>query len=89
MIVDVVIPFQSHPELLRRCIESVRKAKVRTQYEVVIVDERGRYRVNPAAARILARPPGEFRDGIEASAPEGRRASAWVTRARPVPLAGG
>ena len=33
---------------------------------VVIVDERGRYRVNPAAARILARPPGEFRDGIEA-----------------------
>jgi len=33
---------------------------------VVIVDERGRYRVNPAAARILARRPGEFRDGIEA-----------------------
>ena len=33
---------------------------------VVIVDERGRYRVNPAAARILARRPGEFRDGIGA-----------------------
>ncbi|HEX8071489.1 MAG TPA: ATP-binding protein [Pyrinomonadaceae bacterium] len=33
---------------------------------VVIVDERGRYRVNPAAARILSRPPGEFRDGVDA-----------------------
>ncbi|MFN2599403.1 MAG: ATP-binding protein [Pyrinomonadaceae bacterium] len=33
---------------------------------VVIVDARGRYRVNPAAARILARQPGEFRDGIDA-----------------------
>ncbi len=33
---------------------------------VVIVDERGRYRVNPAAARILHRQPGEFRDGVDA-----------------------
>jgi signal transduction histidine kinase len=33
---------------------------------VVIVDARGRYRVNPAAARILARQPGEFRDGLDA-----------------------
>ncbi|MDT7540646.1 MAG: hypothetical protein QOE33_550 [Acidobacteriota bacterium] len=33
---------------------------------VVIVDARGRYRVNPSAARILARRPGEFRDGLEA-----------------------
>ena len=39
MIVDVVIPFQSRPELLRRCIESVRKAKVRTQYEVIVIDD--------------------------------------------------
>ncbi len=33
---------------------------------VVIVDKRGRYRVNPAAAHILGRPPGAFRDGVEA-----------------------
>jgi signal transduction histidine kinase len=33
---------------------------------VVIVDARGRYRINPAAARILARQPGEFRDGLDA-----------------------
>jgi PAS domain S-box-containing protein len=33
---------------------------------VVIVDAGGRYRVNPAAARILGREPGEFRDGITA-----------------------
>lgn len=33
---------------------------------VVIVDARGRYRVNPAAARIIARKPGEFRDGVQA-----------------------
>lgn len=33
---------------------------------VIIVDSRGRYRVNPAAARILGRQPGEFRDGVEA-----------------------
>ena len=39
MIVDVVIPFQSHPELLRRCIESVRRSKVRTQYEVIVIDD--------------------------------------------------
>jgi GT2 family glycosyltransferase/glycosyltransferase involved in cell wall biosynthesis len=39
MIVDVVIPFQSRPELLRRCIESVRRAKVRTQHEVIVVDD--------------------------------------------------
>src|SRR5215211_4749942 len=39
MIVDVVIPFQSRPELLRRCIESVRRAKVRTQYEVIVIDD--------------------------------------------------
>src|SRR4029078_4296787 len=39
MIADVVIPFQSRPELLRRCIESVRKAKVRTQYEVIVIDD--------------------------------------------------
>lgn len=33
---------------------------------VVIVDSRGRYRVNPMAAHILARDPGEFRDGVDA-----------------------
>ena len=33
---------------------------------VIIVDARGRYRVNPAAARIIGRQPGEFRDGVEA-----------------------
>ena len=33
---------------------------------VVIVDARGLYRVNPAAAKILGRKPGEFRDGIRA-----------------------
>ena len=33
---------------------------------VVIVDAAGRYRVNPAAARILGREPGEFRDGVHA-----------------------
>ncbi|HEY0077104.1 MAG TPA: ATP-binding protein [Pyrinomonadaceae bacterium] len=33
---------------------------------VIIVDARGLYRVNPAAARILARDPGEFRDGVAA-----------------------
>ncbi|MCA1555700.1 MAG: PAS domain-containing protein, partial [Acidobacteria bacterium] len=33
---------------------------------VIIVDARGRYRVNPAAARIIGRKPGEFRDGVEA-----------------------
>lgn len=33
---------------------------------VIIVDGRGRYRVNPAAGRILGRKPGEFRDGVEA-----------------------
>ena len=33
---------------------------------VVIVDARGRYRVNPAGRRILGREPSEFRDGVEA-----------------------
>ncbi|MEJ7577190.1 MAG: ATP-binding protein [Pyrinomonadaceae bacterium] len=33
---------------------------------VVIVDSRGRYRINLAASRILARAPGEFRDGVDA-----------------------
>jgi len=33
---------------------------------VIIVDARGRYRVNPSAARIIGRPPGEFRDGVAA-----------------------
>jgi len=33
---------------------------------VVIVDAEGRYRINPAAARILGRRPGEFRDGVKA-----------------------
>ncbi|HYH84368.1 MAG TPA: ATP-binding protein [Pyrinomonadaceae bacterium] len=33
---------------------------------VVIVDADGRYRVNRAAARILGREPGEFRDGVQA-----------------------
>jgi PAS domain S-box-containing protein len=33
---------------------------------VVIVDAEGRYRVNPAAGRILGRKPGEFRDGVKA-----------------------
>jgi PAS domain S-box-containing protein len=33
---------------------------------VVIVDADGHYRVNPAAARILGREPGEFRDGVHA-----------------------
>jgi GT2 family glycosyltransferase/glycosyltransferase involved in cell wall biosynthesis len=39
MIVDIVIPFQSRPDLLRRCIESVRRAKVRTPYEVIVIDD--------------------------------------------------
>jgi GT2 family glycosyltransferase/glycosyltransferase involved in cell wall biosynthesis len=39
MIVDVVIPFQSRPELLRRCVESVRRAKVRTEYEIIVIDD--------------------------------------------------
>jgi signal transduction histidine kinase len=30
------------------------------------VDSRGRYRINLAASRILARAPGEFRDGVDA-----------------------
>jgi PAS domain S-box-containing protein len=33
---------------------------------VLIVDAAGLYRVNPAAARILGRAPGEFRDGVKA-----------------------
>lgn len=33
---------------------------------VVIVDAEGRYRINPSAARILGRQPGEFRDGVKA-----------------------
>ncbi|HVF49243.1 MAG TPA: ATP-binding protein [Pyrinomonadaceae bacterium] len=33
---------------------------------VIIVDGRGLYRVNPSAARILGREPGEFRDGVHA-----------------------
>ncbi|HZH31941.1 MAG TPA: ATP-binding protein [Pyrinomonadaceae bacterium] len=33
---------------------------------VIIVDGRGRYRVNPAAARIIGRRRGEFRDGVDA-----------------------
>jgi PAS domain S-box-containing protein len=33
---------------------------------VLIVDERGRYRLNPAAARILGRKPGESRDNVDA-----------------------
>ncbi|HEV2764657.1 MAG TPA: PAS domain-containing sensor histidine kinase, partial [Pyrinomonadaceae bacterium] len=33
---------------------------------VIIVDSGGRYRVNTAAARILGREPGEFRDGVDA-----------------------
>ena len=33
---------------------------------VVIVDARGRYRYNPATARILRREPAEFRDGLQA-----------------------
>jgi PAS domain S-box-containing protein len=33
---------------------------------VVIVDADGRYRLNRAAARILGREPGEFRDGVQA-----------------------
>lgn len=33
---------------------------------VIIVDARGRYRVNPAAARIIGRKSGEFRDGVDA-----------------------
>jgi PAS domain S-box-containing protein len=33
---------------------------------VLIVDAAGLYRVNPAAARILGRDPGEFRDGVKA-----------------------
>jgi signal transduction histidine kinase/HAMP domain-containing protein len=32
---------------------------------VVIVESDGRYRINPSAARILGRKPGEFRDGIK------------------------
>jgi PAS domain S-box-containing protein len=33
---------------------------------VIIVDSEGRYRINPSAARILGRKPGEFRDGVKA-----------------------
>ncbi len=33
---------------------------------VIIVDGQGLYRVNPAAAKILGRQPGEFRDGVKA-----------------------
>jgi len=33
---------------------------------VAIVDADGRYRLNPSAARILGRKPGEFRDGVKA-----------------------
>jgi signal transduction histidine kinase len=33
---------------------------------VVIVDADGRYRINPSAAHILGRKPGEFRDGVKA-----------------------
>lgn len=37
--VDIVIPFHSRPELLRRCVESVRRAKVRTSYDIVVVND--------------------------------------------------
>jgi PAS domain S-box-containing protein len=33
---------------------------------VIIVNRQGRYRVNPAGARIIGRAPAEFRDGAEA-----------------------
>jgi PAS domain S-box-containing protein len=31
---------------------------------VIIIDRKGRYRVNPAAAQILGKRPNEFRDGV-------------------------
>lgn len=33
---------------------------------VVIINQQGRYRVNPAGARIIGRKPSEFRDGAQA-----------------------
>ncbi|HEY0003233.1 MAG TPA: ATP-binding protein [Pyrinomonadaceae bacterium] len=33
---------------------------------VIIVDRQGRYKINPAAAKIIGRKPSEFRDGVEA-----------------------
>ena len=33
---------------------------------VIIVDRKGRYKINPAAAGIIGRRPSEFRDGVEA-----------------------
>jgi PAS domain S-box-containing protein len=33
---------------------------------VIIVNQQGRYRVNPAGARIIGRKPSEFRDGTQA-----------------------
>ena len=50
MVVDVVVPFQSHPELLRRCIESVRRATVRTPYEIVVINDGA---TSPDSARCL------------------------------------
>jgi PAS domain S-box-containing protein len=39
---------------------------------VLLLDERGRYRLNPAAARILGRKAGESRDNLDALAAEMR-----------------
>ena len=39
MIVDVVIPFHGDAALLRRCVDSVRQAQVRTSYEITVVND--------------------------------------------------
>ena len=48
--VDVVIPFHGHPDLLRRCVESVRRAKVATPYEIVVINDGA---TSPDSARAL------------------------------------
>ena len=48
--VDIVIPFHSRPEQLRRCVASVRRAKVRTPYDIVVVNDGAS---GPEVARCL------------------------------------
>lgn len=49
-VVDIVIPFHSGPDHLLRCVNSIRKAKVRTSYEIVVVNDGA---VGADAARCL------------------------------------
>lgn len=49
--VDVVVPFHGSVDLLRRCVDSVRGAPVRTPYELVVVNDGA---TDPEAARYLA-----------------------------------